>query len=132
MKRIWVNGCFDILHPGHIELLRYAKSLGDILYVGIDSDENVSLNKGPLRPVHTASYRQYMLESIRYVDTTMVFQNSEDLVECIKSVEPDIVVVGSDWKGKNIVGADYAKEVRYFGRISNYSTTQFLESFVDR
>ena len=127
MKTVWVNGCFDILHRGHIELFEYAKTLGPRLVVGIDSDEKVKIDKGESRPYNNQEDRKYFLESIRYIDSVFVFNSKEGLKNLIKSVSPDIMVVGSDWKGKEIVGSEHTKEVKYFNRIKQYSTTNILE-----
>jgi D-beta-D-heptose 7-phosphate kinase/D-beta-D-heptose 1-phosphate adenosyltransferase len=124
--KIWVNGCFDILHRGHFELFNFAKSLGDILIVGIDSDEKIASDKGPNRPYNNLEDRVYALESLKAIDKVMVFDNREHLEWLVSSVSPDIIVVGSDWKGKEIVGGDHAREIIYFDRIGNYSTTDIL------
>lgn len=126
MKKIWVNGCFDILHRGHYELFNYAKSLGDKLIVGIDSDEKVSKDKGTDRPYNKLEDRVYALESLKAIDKVMVFDNRDHLEGLIQITKPDILVVGSDWKGKEIVGGQYSKEIVYFNRIGNYSTTNIL------
>ena len=78
MKTIWVNGCFDVLHRGHLELLRYAKSCGDKLIVGIDSDAKVKRDKGNDRPFNSQEDRKFMLESIRYVDRVLVFETASE------------------------------------------------------
>tara|TARA_Y100000034_G_C6870141_1_gene397146 strand:+ start:1223 stop:1615 length:393 start_codon:yes stop_codon:yes gene_type:complete len=127
MKSVWTNGCFDVLHRGHFEMLKYAKSLGDFLIVGIDSDKKVQADKGPLRPLNRAEDRRFALEAIRYVDEVVVFGSPEGLAAAIKKVSPDIMVIGSDWKGKKIVGEQYTKEVRFFDRIGQYSTTSIIE-----
>ena len=129
---VFTNGCYDILHRGHIELFKYCKSLGDILVVGIDTDEKVKLDKGPTRPFNTLEDRIFLLESIKYIDKVLVFNSKQELIELVKQVDPNILVKGSDWKGKEIVGSEYAKEVKYFERIANYSTTKILESSSDR
>ena len=125
--KIWVNGCFDILHRGHFELFNYAKSLGNYLVVGIDSDEKVSQDKGPDRPYNNLEDRVYALESLKAIDKVMVFDNKEHLEWLVEITKPDILVVGSDWKGKEIVGGQYAKEIVYFDRIGDYSTTDILK-----
>ena len=125
--KIWVNGCFDILHRGHFELFNYAKSLGNYLVVGIDSDEKVSQDKGPDRPYNKLEDRVYALESLKAIDKVMVFDNKEHLEWLVEITKPDILVVGSDWKGKEIVGGQYAKEIVYFDRIGDYSTTDILK-----
>jgi D-beta-D-heptose 7-phosphate kinase/D-beta-D-heptose 1-phosphate adenosyltransferase len=127
MKKIFTNGCFDILHRGHLELFMYARSLGDVLYVGVDSDEKVKLDKGSTRPINCLTDRMMMLSSIKYIDTVCPFTSREGLVELVRDIQPDIMVVGSDWKGKPIVGSEYAKEVRFFERIDGYSTTKTIQ-----
>ena len=126
MKKVWVNGCFDILHRGHYELFNYAKSLGDKLIVGIDSDEKVSKDKGIDRPYNNLEDRVYALESLKAIDQVIVFDNREHLEDLVKLIKPDILVVGSDWKNKDIVGGIYAKKIVYFNRIKGYSTTSIL------
>ena len=126
MKKIWVNGCFDILHRGHYELFNYAKSLGDKLIVGIDTDEKVFKDKGPNRPYNNIEDRLYALNSLKAIDLTYTFNTREELIKLIRQSSPDILVVGSDWEGKEIVGGEYAKEIVYFDRIGNYSTTNIL------
>jgi rfaE bifunctional protein nucleotidyltransferase chain/domain len=127
MKRIWINGCFDILHRGHYELFNYAKSLGDILIVGIDSDNKVKKDKGLNRPYNNLDDRTYALKSLQAINDVVYFNSKEELKDLIKNNHPDILVVGSDWKGKEIVGGEYAKKIVYFDRIGNYSTTNILE-----
>lgn len=130
MKIVFTNGCFDILHPGHIEILKYAKSLGDKVVVGIDSDERVKEKKGDLRPINTSEVRKEMLLAIRYVDAVYVFENDKQLKSLVKKFEPDIMIVGSDWMGKPVIGSEYAKEVKFFKRIPEYSTSKTIESIV--
>ncbi len=126
-KIVWVNGCFDILHRGHYELFNYAKSLGDILIVGIDSDNKVKKDKGLNRPYNNLDDRTYALKSLQAINDVIYFNSKEELKDLIKNKQPDILVVGSDWKGKEIVGGEYAKKIVYFNRIGNYSTTNILE-----
>ena len=126
-KIVWVNGCFDILHRGHYELFNYAKSLGDILIVGIDSDNKVKKDKGLNRPYNNLDDRTYALKSLQAINDVIYFNSKEELKDLIKNKQPDILVVGSDWKGKEIVGGEYAKKIVYFDRIGNYSTTNILE-----
>ena len=127
MKISFVNGCFDVLHPGHIELLKYARSFGDYLIVAIDSDRKVAEMKGPERPIFSQFDRRLMLDAIRYVDVVHVFDTRQELEELLESLKPDTMVVGSDWKGKEVVGSHYAKSVRFFDRQGDYSTTQTIQ-----
>jgi len=128
VKKVWTNGCFDILHRGHLEMFQYAKSLGDYLVVGIDTDEKVKRDKGPERPYNCLSDRKFILESIKFIDEVVVFDSSQGLENLIKSNQPDIMVIGSDWKGKKVVGQQHAKELVFFDRIGSYSTTNILEN----
>ena len=126
MKKIFTNGCFDVLHRGHLELFEYAKSLG-YLYVGVDSDEKVRRNKGGDRPFNTLDDRVKMLESLRFVDEVRSFDSKKGLKDLIKEIEPDIMVIGSDWRGKKVVGEQYATKLQFFERINGYSTTNILK-----
>lgn len=126
MKIIWTNGCFDIMHPGHIELFKAAKSLGDRLIVGIDTDEKVTLDKGKDRPINPLIFRKTMLESIKYIDGVHVFGSRLELEQLIQFYNPDVLIVGGDWRNGDVVGKNYAKEVRFFNRIGGYSTSKII------
>ena len=128
MKIVWTNGCFDILHRGHFEMFKYAKSLGDQLIVGIDSDEKVRKDKGEHRPFNSVEDRKFALECIKYIDEVVVFESREGLEQEIRQLQPDIMVVGSDWKGKEVIGVRYCTELKFFDRIDGYSTTNILEN----
>ena len=123
---VWTNGCYDILHRGHVELFKYANSLGNKLIVGIDSDQRVRRSKGSSRPINTQEDRKCVLESIRWIDQVCVFGSDEELEECLTQNNVDIMVIGSDWKGKQVVGQKCVKEVCFFDRIKEYSTTNIL------
>ena len=125
--KIWVNGCFDILHRGHFELFKYAKSLGSELWVGIDTDSKVQTDKGINRPYNCLHDRILALQSIKYIDKVISFDSRIELENLISFYSPDILVVGSDWRNGDVVGAEYAKKVLFFERISNYSTTNILD-----
>ncbi len=127
MKIVFVNGCFDVLHPGHIKLFQYAKSLGDYLIVAIDSDEKVALDKGPDRPIFSLEDRKLILESIKGIDIVHTFDSREGLENLLECIRPDILVVGSDWKNGIVVGREYAKEVRFFERQGDYSTSRTIQ-----
>ena len=104
--RVWTNGCFDILHRGHIEMFAYAKSLGDYLVVGIDSDERVAHAKGPERPINSQEDRKKILEAIRFIDEVIIFNDDVALKNSIKKSNIDVLVIGSDWEGKKVIGAE--------------------------
>jgi D-beta-D-heptose 7-phosphate kinase/D-beta-D-heptose 1-phosphate adenosyltransferase len=124
MKTIFTNGCFDILHPGHIKLLKYCKSLGHVI-VGLNSDESVKALKGDSRPYFPAEDRKLILESCMYVDKVIVFEE-ETPYNLIKNVKPDIIVKGGDYRKQDVVGNDLAKiEIVDFAK--GYSTTSVLE-----
>ena len=126
IKTVWTNGCFDVLHRGHFEMLKYAKSLGEYLIVGIDSDEKVKNDKGSSRPFNNVEDRKFALKSIRYVDEVVVFNSAQQLETIIRSIAPHIMVIGSDWEGKSVVGERFCDELRFFDRIGDYSTTNIL------
>ena len=132
MKYVFVNGTFDVLHRGHVELFKYAKDQGDVLIVAIDSDERVSKMKGPSRPVYTDKERKYMLENLKPVDQVFVFDTSEELEKLVSVVKPAIMVVGSDWKGKKVIGGEHAGSVKFFDRIEEYSSTEIIERITSR
>ena len=125
--KVWTNGCFDILHRGHIELFRYAKSLGDELVIGLDTDEKVKLDKGDDRPINNLQDRMYMLQSIKYIDKVIPFDSTTELRNTIKWYRPDIMVIGSDWRDKKVIGQEFTDKLVFFDRIDQYSTTNFLK-----
>ena len=127
MIKVWTNGCFDVLHRGHIELFRYAKSLGDELIVGIDTDEKVKKDKSKDRPINNLQDRIYMLQSIKYIDRVIPFDSTEDLRKTIRWYQPDLMVIGSDWKGKDVIGREFSDKLVFFNRVGDYSTTNFLK-----
>ncbi len=127
MKKVWINGCFDILHRGHIELFKFAKKAGDHLVVGIDSDSRVKQLKGESRPINNQEDRKFFLESIRYVDEVTIFGSEQQLIENIGRLQPDVMIVGSDYRNKRVIGSENAKKLICFDRIGDYSTTNILE-----
>ena len=124
--KVWTNGCFDVLHRGHIELFKYAKSLGDYLVVGIDTDERVRASKGPSRPFNIIEDRIAMLESIKYIDEIFVFDTNSELDTQVLSSDAEIIVVGSDYKNKKVIGSRHVQKIVFFDRIKGYSTTKIL------
>ena len=132
MKKVFVNGTFDIIHRGHIELLNYAKSLGEFLYVGIDSDERVRQHKGHTRPVNSLEERMFMLQNLKAVDYVLDFSSDKALEGLAKIIKPDIMVVGSDYKNKRVIGSEYAKQLLFFDRIDEYSSTKIIQGIINR
>lgn len=131
MKTIFVNGTFDILHPGHVQLLNYARSLGDSLIVAIDSDRRVRELKGASRPINSEDDRKLMLESLRSVDTVWFFDSDQELEDICRLYNP-VMVKGSDYKGKHIIGQQYCKEIVFYDRIEPYSTTRAIQDISSR
>jgi len=129
-KTIWTNGCFDIIHAGHIELFRYAKSQGDELFVGIDSDERVRSLKGELRPINTQANRKSVLEAIKYIDAVFVFDSVSEMEKILIDNEVDLIVIGDEYKGKSITGEGIC-EVCFFKKIPGKSTTSIIDNMKD-
>ena len=127
---VWCNGTFDILHPGHIELFKVGKSLGDKLIVATDTDEKIRQDKGAAKPVNNLCDRISMLQAIKYIDEVLYFGNRKELEGLIELYSPDILLLGDDWKGGDVVGIQYAKEVRFLPRL-NYSTTDIIKKIRD-
>ena len=129
MKRVFVNGTFDVLHLGHLAMLNYAKTLGDHLVVAIDSDERVKRLKGPNRPINDVVERKVMLENLKAVDQVEIFDTDEDLINIIKTC--DIMVKGGDYKTLPIIGKEFVTVV-LFERIDDYSSTKKIQHIIDR
>ena len=126
---VFTNGCFDIIHAGHIDYLSKARNLGDVLVVGLNSDESVRRLKGPQRPINDVDARSKVLASLFFVDYVIVFEEDTPLY-LIKSVRPDILVKGGDYTRDTVVGADFVES--YGGKvvilpfIKGYSTTSII------
>jgi D-beta-D-heptose 7-phosphate kinase/D-beta-D-heptose 1-phosphate adenosyltransferase len=131
MKRIVVNGTFDTLHLGHVRLLAFANSLGKVLVL-IDSDRRVRELKGENRPINNETERSYILSSLKFVDRVEIFNSDQELIDLIKNYHPDIMVKGSDYVNQPIIGAEYCKKIEFYGRIPGYSTTEKIQSIIDR
>lgn len=129
MKKIIVNGTFDVIHPGHLAMLNYAKSLGDFLIVAIDTDARVKELKGPSRPINSQDERKLLLENLKAVDEVQIFNSPEELIDIIK--ECSIMVKGSDYKGQNIIGKDLCQQVVYYDR-TEHSSTQKIQDIINR
>ncbi len=127
-KIVFTNGCFDILHKGHVRYLRQAKRMGDVLVVGINSDRSVSRIK-PGRPVNRERDRAVVLEALCMVDYVTIFDEKTPY-SLIKSLKPDVLVKGGDWKKEDIVGSDVAKETYSLPYVKGASTTRIIEKII--
>jgi len=125
-KIIFTNGCFDILHAGHIEYLEKAKEFGDILILGLNSDSSVKRLKGKNRPINTQIDRAHIIASLHVVDYVVIFDEDTPL-ELIKIIEPDVLVKGSDYKGKKVAGENIAKELKLIKFIDGKSTSKTIK-----
>jgi D-beta-D-heptose 7-phosphate kinase/D-beta-D-heptose 1-phosphate adenosyltransferase len=129
-KIVFTNGCFDLFHAGHLETLRQASAMGDVLVVGINSDKSVASIKGKGRPIISQSYRAELVTSLSFVDYAVLFDEDTPL-ELIKEVRPDVLVKGEDWKGKKVVGAEIVKarggRVEFIRHLSGISTSEIIE-----
>jgi rfaE bifunctional protein nucleotidyltransferase chain/domain len=130
-KIVFTNGCFDILHLGHVEYLNEAKAQGDVLIIGLNSDDSVKRLKGPDRPVNNENDRLLMLLNLKAVDCVQIF-NEDTPLEIIKMIKPNVLVKGGDWKPEQIVGSDFVLasggSVRSLLFKSGYSTSHLIKS----
>ena len=128
MKKIVVNGTFDILHLGHLRLLEYAKSHPDsYVLVLIDSDRRVKELKGNNRPINSEYERACFLFALKSVDRVEIFDSDEELRTYILYFNPDIIFKGSDYEVRPIIGAEYCKEIKFYERLGDYSTTNKIQ-----
>lgn len=130
-RLVFTNGCFDILHPGHVDLLQRARALGDGLLLGLNSDASVRrLGKGPERPLNSEAERAFVLAGLSCVDFVIVFDEDTPL-ELIRAVRPRVLVKGGDWSVEKIVGREIVQadggEVRSLALLPGYSTTGLVE-----
>jgi D-beta-D-heptose 7-phosphate kinase/D-beta-D-heptose 1-phosphate adenosyltransferase len=123
---VFTNGCFDILHVGHVKYLQIAKSFGDILIVGLNSDASVSRLKGPTRPVNIAEDRAYLLAALEAVDFVVPFEEDTPY-ELIKMIQPDVLVKGGDYEGKKVIGTEFSGELKLVDFVDGKSTTKTIE-----
>ena len=127
-KIVFTNGCFDILHAGHVRYLKQARRLGDVLIVGLNSDRSVSAIK-PGRPINSEKNRAEVLSSLASVDYVVVFSEKTPY-NLIKAVKPDVLVKGGDWKKEDIIGSDIAKETYSLPFVKGISTTKIIEKII--
>jgi len=132
LAKVLVNGTFDIVHRGHIEMLNYAKSLGSQLLVAIDTDRRVRELKGNSRPVNSEEDRRFLLLNLKSVDWVWTFDSDQDLIKIINTYRPDIMVKGSDYQGQPILGQDLIKDIKFYDRVEPYSTTNTIQRIADR
>ena len=125
MKKVWVNGTFDVVHIGHIKLLEFANSFGSVT-VGLDTDERVRSKKGKSRPFNTLVDRMDFISSIRFVDNVVSFDTDDELVNQIKNFEPDIMVIGGEYRYKQIIGLEHVPHIEFFEKIGEYSSSKIL------
>jgi len=122
---VFTNGCFDVLHRGHLELLKHCKDIGYVV-VGLNSDSSVKENKGENRPFFSQKDRKFALKSLKYVDEVVIFDEKTPY-NIIKQIRPDYLVKGGDYKAEDIIGAEFSKNVLIFNYVSGYSTTLVLQ-----
>lgn len=129
-KVVFTNGCFDIVHLGHIDYLEKARSLGDRLVLGLNTDASVSRIKGPLRPVVDQEARARLMAALSFVDAVILFDEPTPL-QLIEALRPDILVKGDDYSVETIVGADFVQdnggEVKTIPLVNGYSTSALIE-----
>ncbi len=128
---VFTNGCFDIIHLGHLKLLKYCKSLGDYLIVGLNSDSSIKRLKGNDRPFNNQTYRSNFLACLDIVDIIIIFNEDTPLKLC-EYLKPKIMVKGSDYNIENIIGKEHCEEVKIFNFIDNYSTTNIIKNIKDK
>lgn len=127
---IWTNGCYDILHIGHFRLIEKCRTMAKEhncpVFVGIDSDKRVRELKGESRPINSEDIRAESLLSIRGVDRVFVYDTAEELQNLIQTFSPHAIVIGEEYKSKQVIGSEYAS-VAFFPKIEGYSTTKFQQ-----
>jgi len=134
-KIVFTNGCFDIIHSGHVTYLNEAKNLGDLLFIGLNSDQSVRRLKGPTRPVNSELDRKLVMENLKSVDFVEIF-DEETPLDLIKLVRPLILVKGGDWKTDQIVGSEFVLSiggsVKSLSFKEGYSTTNIIKNLQDK
>ncbi|NLH39136.1 MAG: D-glycero-beta-D-manno-heptose 1-phosphate adenylyltransferase [Elusimicrobia bacterium] len=130
-KIVFTNGCFDIIHSGHIKVLRKCRELGDVVIVGLNSDSSIRQLKGEKRPVNSLRDRVEVLSAISYVDYIIVF-NELTPYNVVKVIKPDFLVKGGDYKAADVVGREFAKKVVIISLLKDRSTTNIIEKILNK
>ena len=124
----FTNGCFDIVHVGHLSLFEHLKKQVDYVIVGIDSDKMVKKAKGNDRPINNEKDRKFFLEKIRDVDEVFIFDSHDELRSALSKIKPNYMLVGSDYQNKEVIGSEHAKLLDFFEVIDGHSTTKILQN----
>ena len=132
MIKVLTNGCFDVIHPGHLNMLKHCASLGDHLLVCIDADQRVKKLKGKNRPINSEDVRKFILLNFKWVNDVVIFNSDEELTEMVRCYDPDYMVVGSDYKNKKVIGSEHAKKLIFFEKTNEHSTTKTIENIINR
>ena len=122
----WLNGCFDVLHAGHIQLFKKAWEQGNDVVVGIDSDERIRQMKGDCRPVNSLENRMLFLQAIKYIRVVIPFNTDEELEANIKRLSPEVFVIGEEYRDKKIIGKEWAKSMLYLPRFEGLSSSAII------
>ena len=128
----FTNGCFDVVHVGHLKLFEHLKKQTDYVIVGIDSDHMVKKSKGDERPINNEKDRKFFLEKIQDIDEVFIFRSHDELRDQIKKIEPDYMLVGTHYRNKEVIGSEHAKILDFFEVIDGYSTTKILQNTPSR
>ena len=133
MTKVVVNGSFDILHLGHLKLFSEARKFpNSYVLVLTDSDRRISELKGLDRPINNQTERVSLLRALRGVDQVEVFDSDRELIDLIRMFDPDVMIKGSDYQGKSIIGAEYCRKIEFVDTSNGYSTTKKIQSIIDR
>jgi rfaE bifunctional protein nucleotidyltransferase chain/domain len=128
-KIVFTNGCFDIIHAGHVKVFAQAKAKGDLLIIGLNSDSSIKRIKGPKRPIVDQISRAKVLEAMQAVDYIVIF-DQDTPYELIKAIKPDCLVKGGDWEKGKIIGSEFAKKVCQIKLAPGKSTTNIIEKIL--